>query len=54
MNDFFHEAERQKMLRFFIWFSEFVNLGLVVQKKYFPRIPGSVRYAPKNVQNQAR
>ena len=46
MDDFFHAAERQKMLRFFSWFSEFVNLKLPVQKKYYPRIPGPVVYDP--------
>jgi len=46
MDDFFREAERRKMLRFFSWFSEVAALGLLVQKKYFPRIPGPVVYDP--------
>nr|NJM03038.1 hypothetical protein [Desulfobacula sp.] len=53
MDDFFHEAERQKMLGFFNWFSEVAALKLLVQKKYYPRIPGTVVYDP-DIPDQGR
>ncbi|MDA8134926.1 MAG: NAD(P)H-dependent oxidoreductase [Desulfobacteraceae bacterium] len=54
MDDFFHETERRKMLRFFNWFSEILTLKLLVQKKYFPRTPGLVVYDPDIPQDRTQ